>query len=295
MSTFSRHRDKVFISYSHRDSDWLKELQIHLKPLEREGIVNRWDDTLIKGGELWRKEIEEALSEARVAILLVSKHFLASEFITKNELPPLLNAAKKEGALILPVILSPCRFSATNTLSSYQALNSPDETLAEMEEAKRDRIWISLTHRIEEELRTAEDEAKKLYRSDIGEVIQPIHREGRRTRIRLESPSKNQAPLMSTVEIWPEETVRDTLTNVWRILRGHAGSSFSPKPYSYHWDWIICRKRDSLPLIMRGFMSAVPAPTIFEDGEIWTVVELDEPAILNPERFGIERGSPEKW
>jgi peptidoglycan hydrolase-like protein with peptidoglycan-binding domain len=40
-------RTKVFVSYSHADEKWLKMLQVHIAPLERNGIVVLWDDTKI--------------------------------------------------------------------------------------------------------------------------------------------------------------------------------------------------------------------------------------------------------
>src|SRR4051794_7341380 len=86
-------RDQVFISYSHKDGRWLDRLQVYLAPLERRGSIRRWDDTLIAAGQRWEQEIAEALQRTRVAVLMVSADFLASDFISRVELPRLLGAA----------------------------------------------------------------------------------------------------------------------------------------------------------------------------------------------------------
>lgn len=153
-------RSQVFISYSHVDRRWLNELQVHLKAIERStGIIERWDDTKLKAGQKWREEIQTAIDSAKVAVLLVSVNFLASDFISKDELPPLLTAAEKDGAVILPVIVEPCDLPPT--LSDFQALNGPDKTLAEMTKPQRARTWIKLVKRIEEVLSEKPSDEKR--------------------------------------------------------------------------------------------------------------------------------------
>ena len=144
------NRTKVFISYSHEDIEWLKRLQTFLKPLEREGLFERWDDTRIKPGAKWREEIENALASAKVAVLLVSADFLASDFIVEAELPSLLVAAEAEGAVILPVIVRPCRFAKTLDLAQYQSVNPPDKPLSTLGEAEQEEYLFKVAEAIEE-------------------------------------------------------------------------------------------------------------------------------------------------
>lgn len=140
-------RSKVFISYNHQDAKWLKMLIVHLAQLERIGLLDRWDDTRIKPGQRWKEEIMKAIHAAKVAILLISAYFMASEFIMNDELPPLLTKAKDQGLVILPVIISPCRL---DSLSQFQAVNPPSKTLVEMERGARDRVWLKVVERITE-------------------------------------------------------------------------------------------------------------------------------------------------
>jgi len=90
-------KTQLFISYCHNDREYLDRLLIHLKPLQKEGLIEVWADTQLKAGDRWRVEIKQALDRASVAILLLSADFLASDFITENELPPLLKKSSRAG------------------------------------------------------------------------------------------------------------------------------------------------------------------------------------------------------
>jgi len=141
-------RKKVFVSYSHRDSEWLNRLQIHLKDLERRGLIELWDDTKIQPGAQWRKEISDALDSARVAVLLFSADFIASDFIAQNELPPLLTAAENNGVTILPLILSPSRFEKIKSLARFQSINPPSKPLIGLPKVEQEEYLVKLSEAV---------------------------------------------------------------------------------------------------------------------------------------------------
>jgi hypothetical protein len=68
-----------------------------LKPLERVGKLDIWDDQRIIPGMKWKDEIDAALRQCKIAILLISSEFLASDFILDEELPKMLQAAESGG------------------------------------------------------------------------------------------------------------------------------------------------------------------------------------------------------
>lgn len=136
------NRTKVFISYSHADKDFLNDIKRHFKPFKEQ--IDFWDDSNITPGSKWKDEIEKAIQQTKVAILLVSTDFLGSDFITTSEIPPLLKIAEEEGGAVLTVILKPCLFEEFGNLNQYQALNAPSNPVSKMDENEREELYVNL-------------------------------------------------------------------------------------------------------------------------------------------------------
>lgn len=137
-----KKRNKVFISYSHLDKEYLTDIQRHFKPFLNQ--IDFWDDSKIQPGQKWKNEIRNAIDETKVAILLLSTDFLGSDFITSNELPPLLESAEKDGTVILIVILKPCLFEEFYELNQFQAMNPPNHPVSKMDINEREELFVNL-------------------------------------------------------------------------------------------------------------------------------------------------------
>jgi hypothetical protein len=100
-------KPSIFISYSHKDEPdpvlqpaadrWLTFVTSHLGPAQAHGHLKTWDDRAIEGGGDWRRQIDDALSQCIVCILLVSRHSLTSRFILDVEMKKMLERHRARG------------------------------------------------------------------------------------------------------------------------------------------------------------------------------------------------------
>lgn len=135
-------KPKVFISYSHRDEAWKDRIHRQLAVLG--DVFALWDDRRIAGGDAWQAEIETALAECDVALLLISADFLTSGFILGEEVPVLLRRRESEGLLVIPVILKPCAWERVGWLRTIQARPLDGTELSGMSEHEQDRALAAL-------------------------------------------------------------------------------------------------------------------------------------------------------
>jgi hypothetical protein len=111
----------VFVSCSREDEEWRRRFGEMLKPLIRERMMEVFSADRVIGGYEWRPQLAEAIARSRVALLLVSPAFLASDFIMNQELPALI----EHGVRLVPVLVRPCLWQGVPALEGLQWAHDP--------------------------------------------------------------------------------------------------------------------------------------------------------------------------
>src|SRR4051812_45569826 len=97
----------VFVSYSHEDEAEKNKLLSHLGVL-RSDLIDIWSDDRLGPGVNWGQEVIKSISQAKVAILLITDNFLNSKFILETEVKTFLERREQEGIHVFPVIAKAC-------------------------------------------------------------------------------------------------------------------------------------------------------------------------------------------
>jgi hypothetical protein len=87
---------RIFFSYSHKDEQYKKELDVHFAQLRNTGRVETWNDRKIIAGDNWDDNIKKQLEEADIVILMLSADFLNSPYIMQREMKIVEERLQKE-------------------------------------------------------------------------------------------------------------------------------------------------------------------------------------------------------
>ncbi|HYN37867.1 MAG TPA: SUMF1/EgtB/PvdO family nonheme iron enzyme [Rhodospirillales bacterium] len=139
---------RVFYSYSHHDEALLTKLRRHLAPLRRRGLIVEWSDRAIDAGTDWAGAIERELRSADLILLLISKHFIDSDFCYGTELTAALEREARGEARVIPVILSPCLWQKL-PFARLQAVPRDDRAVTASYWANEDEAFNEVAARIE--------------------------------------------------------------------------------------------------------------------------------------------------
>ena len=137
---------KIFVSYSHKDEEWKQRFEEILKPaLINQADLEWWYDGEVEVSDDWHEKIQAALHQSDLYVCLVSPAFLASQYISHNELPEILRRREQKFAEIACLYLqdslvdrNECAIKVdlgdgadeTRKLTNYQGLNSPELPIA---------------------------------------------------------------------------------------------------------------------------------------------------------------------
>ena len=156
-------RPFVFVSYSRDDARWRDWFVGMLAPVARQERLEVWTDQREVVGYEWRPQLEDAIRRSRLALLLVSRPFLASDFIMRQELPALI----ERGVHVVPVLVGECLWDQEPLLESLQWAHDPKLDRPPTQKQKRE-AWIVRICRNLLELLPAREES-----IDTAEQAQP--------------------------------------------------------------------------------------------------------------------------
>jgi tetratricopeptide (TPR) repeat protein len=98
---------KIFFCYAHEDEALLNQLKAHLRPLQRQGLIDLWHDRNISAGTEWEQKIKEHLDSAQIVLLLVSPDFMNSDYCYSIEMQRAIERHEQGETRVIPVILRP--------------------------------------------------------------------------------------------------------------------------------------------------------------------------------------------
>lgn len=139
---------RIFITYSHRDANYLREDDFlgFLRELERHG-VSIWHDARIATGDQWDDAIRREIEQSDVAIALVSQDFLNSQYCQNVEISEFLRRRASHGLRIYPIILRPCTWRRHEWLAATQSQPRDGRSIERDYQSRPDReqLYVEIT------------------------------------------------------------------------------------------------------------------------------------------------------
>ena len=135
----------AFISYSHKDERFREELEAHLAPLKRRGLLTTWHDRRLTAGDPLDEAISANLEQADLILMLISADFVASEYCFAKEMGRALERHKAGEARAISIICRPCDFHGL-PFANFVLL--PTDAKPVTMWADRDAAWVDVTRGI---------------------------------------------------------------------------------------------------------------------------------------------------
>jgi len=135
----------VFFSYAHKDEKFKDELEVHLKILQRQGLIRSWNDRMIVAGKEWASEIDDNLKNADIILLLISADFIASDYCYEKELSTAIHRHETGEARVIPIFIRPCDWKET-PFSKLQGLPKDAKPITSWKD--QDEAWTDIANNL---------------------------------------------------------------------------------------------------------------------------------------------------
>jgi hypothetical protein len=211
----------IFCCYAHEDGALLKKLKTHLRPLQREGLIELWDDRDISAGAEWEHEIREHLDAAQIILLLVSPDFMNSDYCYSVEMKHALERHERGEARVIPIILRPVLWEEA-PFSKLKALPDNAEHVVTVSLYTIDHTLLDVTKGIRKVIEAFV--AKPVIRSSEKPVPKPVNRSDEKPKEQAQYgpqvlSSQSQAVLPNLIKRSVVSTV-NTTTGIVLIIIG---------------------------------------------------------------------------
>jgi uncharacterized protein YjbI with pentapeptide repeats len=141
MTTAAQKPLRVFCSYSRKDEEYANDLRDSLRGLERQGLIEWWHDREIVPGWEWNEAIDKHLRTADIVLFLVSRAFMASDYVYEQEISRAVERHERGEARVIPVIVRPADWE-WSTLGKLQALPKDAKPITTWPD--RDEAWLDV-------------------------------------------------------------------------------------------------------------------------------------------------------
>jgi hypothetical protein len=147
----------AFISYSHRDEVFRQELETHLAPLRRQGLLDQWHDRKMTAGDPLDDTISAHLERADLILMLISADFVASDYCYAKEMARALERHEAREARAISIICRPCDIHG---LPFAKFVLLPTDAKAVSSWADRDAAWVDVVQGIRRALNSGAEAAR---------------------------------------------------------------------------------------------------------------------------------------
>jgi hypothetical protein len=135
----------IFISYSHKDKDFVDKLGLKLVAKRIKVFIDRWE---MKLGDSITNKIQDAITDASFLMVILSKNSIASDWCKREITTGLMLELDKRRIVVLPVLIEDCeiplflrdKFYADFRTSFDDGLSTILESLSTMNNDESGRI-----------------------------------------------------------------------------------------------------------------------------------------------------------